>query len=131
MNKLCGLMVLQYYLKMAKNKIMGENFEKAKMLLEQSVGPEKNAIIMLAMDLDTKFSELEKNNETRHQELINAVKANKKDTDEQIACLESRVSKMKVVQFFSENPKYLYLTIAGLIALLIFAGIGDLIKLIK
>ena len=124
-------MVLQYSVKMAKNKIMGENFEKAKMLLEQSVGPEKNAIIMLAMDLDTKFAELEKNNETRHQELINAVKANKKDTDEQIACMENRLSKMKVVQFFSENPKYLYLSIAGLIALLIFAGIGDLIKLIK
>jgi len=110
---------------------MGENFEKAKMLLEKSDGPEKNAIIMLAMDIDTKFSELEKNNETRHQELMNAVRANKKDTDEQIACIENKISKMGVVRFFSENPKFLYLSIAGIVFLLMLAGIDDVIKLIK
>lgn len=110
---------------------MGENFEKAKMLLEKSVGPEKNAIIMLAMDLDTKFTELEKSNEKRHQELMDAISTNNKVNDERITNMENKLSKMKVVQFFSENPKFLYLSIAGAIALLIFAGIGDLIKLIK
>ena len=116
---------------MKKRRTMGENFEKAKMLLEKSDGPEKNAIIMLAMDIDTKFTELEKSNETRHQELMDALRANKRDTDEQIACIENKISKMSVVRFFSENPKFLYLSIAGIVAILMLAGIGDVIKLIK
>ena len=55
---------------------------------------------------------------------MKAIADNKSDTDK-------KFEKIKVVMFFSENPKWLYLILAGAIIMMLFTNFGDLIKLIK
>lgn len=85
-----------------------------------------NAIALktMAFDLDTKFKELEDRNTERHEVLMKAIADNKADTDK-------KFDKIKVVMFFSENPKWLYLIIIGIAIMMLFTNVGDLIKLIK
>ena len=63
-------------------------------------------------------------NTERHEALMKAIADNKADTDK-------KFEKIKVVMFFSENPKWLYLILAGAIIVMLFTNFGDLIKLIK
>ena len=85
-----------------------------------------NAIALktMAFDLDTKFKELEDRNTERHEALMKAIADNKADTDK-------KLDKIKVVMFFIENPKWLYLIIIGVAIMVLFTNVGDLIKLIK
>lgn len=103
---------------------MGENFEKTMAILNGSKTLAAVAIKTMALDLDKKFEELDKKNEERHQALIDAIKSNKTDTDK-------KFEKLRVVMFFSENPKWLYMSLIGVTAMLIIFGFTDLIKLIK
>lgn len=103
---------------------MGDNFEKTMAILNGSKGLAATAIKAMALDLDRKFNELEKKNDERHKALMDAIQSNKCETDR-------KFEKLRVVMFFSENPKFLYLVIAGIVALLLFAGISDVIKLLK
>lgn len=93
-------------------------------ILNGSKGLAATAIKAMALDLDRKFDELEKKNDERHKALMDAIQTNKCETDR-------KFEKLRVVMFFSENPKFLYLVIAGVVALLVFAGISDVIKLLK
>lgn len=103
---------------------MGENFEKTMAILNGSRGVAATAIKAMALDLDKKFEDLEKKNDERHKALMDAIQTNKCDTDR-------KFEKLRVVMFFSENPKWLYLSIAGIVVVLLFVGFGDLVKLIK
>ena len=67
---------------------------------------------------------LEDRNTERHEALMKAIADNKADTDK-------KFEKIKVVMFFSENPKWLYLIIIGVAIMILFTNVGDLIKLIK
>ena len=67
------------------------------------------AVILMSMSID---------------KLAEAITVNKTETDK-------KFHKLKIIMFFSENPKFLYLSIAGVIFLMIFSGIGDIIKLLK
>lgn len=93
-------------------------------ILNGSKGLAATAIKAMALDLDRKFDELEKKNDERHKALMDAIQTNKCETDR-------KFEKLRVVMFFSENPKFLYLVIVGVVALLVFAGISDVIKLLK
>jgi hypothetical protein len=103
---------------------MGDNFEKTKEILAGAKGPTATALKALAMDLDTKFSELDKKNDERHKALLEAISINNKQTEDKIKALETstneRFSKLKVVMFFSENWKILLIVI---IAILIILGV--------
>ena len=103
---------------------MGNNFDKTKAILNGDESKYAIALKTMALDLDTKFKELEDRNTERHEALMKAIAHNKADTDK-------KFDKIKVVMFFSENPKWLYLILAGAVILMLFTNFGDLIKLIK
>lgn len=103
---------------------MGDNFDKTKEILAGAKGPTATALKAMAMDLDNKFSELDKKNDERHKALLEAISSNKRETEEKIKTLEistnERFSKLKVVMFFSENWKILLIVI---VAILIILGV--------
>jgi ATP-dependent protease HslVU (ClpYQ) peptidase subunit len=103
---------------------MGENFEKTMAILNGSKGMAATAIKAMALDLDKKFEELEKKNDERHNALMSAIRENKADTDR-------KFEKLRVVMFFAESPKWLVISIAGIVFVLMMAGFGDFLKLIK
>lgn len=103
---------------------MGDNFEKTMAILNGSKGVAATAIKAMALDLDKKFEDLEKKNDERHKALMEAIQSNKCDTDR-------KFEKLWVVMFFSESPKWLVISIAGIVFVLMIAGFGDFIKLIK
>ena len=103
---------------------MGSNFDKTMAILNGDQSINAIALKTMAFDLDTKFKELEDRNTERHEALMKAIADNKADTDK-------KFDKIKVVMFFSDNPKWLYLILAGAIIMMLFTNFGDLIKLIK
>ena len=103
---------------------MGSSFDKTMAILNGDQSINAIALKTMAFDLDTKFKELEDRNTERHEALMKAIADNKADTDK-------KFDKIKVVMFFSENPKWLYLIIIGVAIMMLFTNVGDLIKLIK
>jgi len=103
---------------------MGENFEKTMAILNGSKGIAATAIKAMAIDLDKQFADLDKKNDERHKALMDAIQNNKCDTDR-------KFEKLRVVMFFAESPKWLVISIAGIVFVLMMAGFGDFLKLIK
>lgn len=101
---------------------MGENFEKTKEILAGAKGPTATALKAMAMDLDNKFTELDKRNEERHNSILEALRCSKVETEAKIRSLEEstneRFSKLKVVMFFSENWKLLLIVIIAFMVIL-------------
>ena len=110
---------------------MGDNFDKTMAILNGDKAISSRALKAMAIDLDKKFEyldkrfeDLEERNNERHEALMKAISQNKSDTDK-------KFDKIKIVMFFSENPKWLYLIIIGVVSMIFLTGFGDLIKLIK
>lgn len=103
---------------------MAKNFEKTKELLEGEKSNVASALKTLAMDLDTKFDELDKKNDERHNEIMAAIALSKHQTDKEIedfkSCTDDRFFKLRVFTALSENWQ-LILTIV--IIVLAIAGI--------
>lgn len=112
---------------------MGNEFEKtADNILSGEKGAIPTSIKQLAISLDNYFTQREKVEQERHDELINMIIGNKTQTDascnkcrgemsEKFKVIDNRFEKLKYVTFFSENPK---LGIALLLAGVILIGSG-------
>lgn len=113
---------------------MGTNFDKTKEILKGDRTVAGKAITLLAMDLDTKFTELDKKNDERHAALLLAITESKKNTDEKICDLkkstDERFKKIHVLMVISENWK---LIVTIILLCLIVLGVlkYDEIKNIK
>lgn len=88
---------------------MSEEFEKqTKELLKDVKGPTAKAITIFAMNVDTKLDAI-----------LEAISANKIDTDAKIETLkkdtDSKFSKLKVVLFFSEHTYILWLIVLAIL----------------
>lgn len=76
---------------------MGNNFDKTKAILNGDESKYAIALKTMALDLDTKFKELEDKNTERHEALMKAIADNKKQT------YDKSSEKIKVVMFFGES----------------------------
>jgi len=114
---------------------MGDNFEKTKEILAGAKGPTATALKAMAMDLDTKFTELDKRNEERHNSILEALRCSKLETEARIKMLEDstneRFSKLKVVMFFSENWKLLLIVIIAFLIVLGLISSEDSLSIFK
>lgn len=90
---------------------MGNDLENiTKTSLGEEKGQTPTTIKLLAMELDRKFESLEEKAKERHEEVLNAISDLNTKTNQ-------KFDKLKVVMFFSENPKLLIATLIGLVVI--------------
>jgi hypothetical protein len=111
------------------DKIEAVGDKRHQELLTAIEGLRKNTELTLSTFKDTEAIKSENIANKLNQKFTDIEsKLDKKiDKDE----VNSKFTKLRIVMFFSENPTYLYISVIGLITLMVFAGISDVLKFIK
>jgi len=97
------------------NNGMGNELQRSiDTLLEGSTSKTALSIRLLAQMVDSKFTQQDEQSTLRHQEILEAIFKNKKETDKALEGIE-------VVRFFSSHPKAFWIVVA---CILVMVGAG-------
>ena len=109
---------------------MCEIYKQIDLLLKNTKGPQSSAIKLLALMVDKKTSEIERQNAANHALVMKAINKISDDITNYKAHVNSKFKGLEVVSFFSEHRKLFWFVVSCII-FLSGAGVENIYKFLS